>query len=290
MEVVVRCPASCGELLQGMMNGKEMLVSYPVNLYSTVKIGIHQNKTHHRIQMYPKVYNVLQYFLKYIGEKSLQLEQIEVQVNSNIPIGKGMASSTADIAAAVYALAELMQYPITEEVLARTALSVEPTDSTLFRNLTLLDHLNGTYIETLGSMPKCNVLVLEGQGVIETVSFRNDKEYLSRVKNRDAALKILKKGIETKDLRLIGQAATESSLLNQDLLNKPYLENLIEITKQYNALGVSVAHSGTVCGVLYDDSTDIEKLKKTVQHKLSPTYFNKMYNLHTVNGGPERIS
>jgi len=32
------CPASCGELIQGLINGSEKLISCPIDWYSTVEV------------------------------------------------------------------------------------------------------------------------------------------------------------------------------------------------------------------------------------------------------------
>ena len=38
MKVKAICPASCGELLQGVIGNGEKLISYPINIYSSVTI------------------------------------------------------------------------------------------------------------------------------------------------------------------------------------------------------------------------------------------------------------
>lgn len=297
MRVVARCPASCGELIQGLVGGQEMLISYPVNLYSTVELTVKKkplpsgnalSSGHYPSMLYPKIYAALKYFLAMIGEKNCVLEQIDIKVASQIPVGKGMASSTADIAAAVAALAGIIGYPLTEEELAKIALSVEPTDSTIFKELTLFDHIHGWHIEKLGAVPRFNVLVCESPGTVDTLSFRQDKTYANKLRPRDKALANVKKGLQTNDLRQIGEAATESAFLNQELLPKPHLEALVELSHRHKALGVNVAHSGTVCGIIYDGQTDLELLQMEIASDLG-AYFVKIYSLATIDGGPEIV-
>ena len=38
MKVKVKCPASCGELIQGMIGDGEKLISLPIDIYSEVTI------------------------------------------------------------------------------------------------------------------------------------------------------------------------------------------------------------------------------------------------------------
>ncbi len=67
-------------------------------------------------------------------------QQIRITLHSTIPVAKGMASSTADIAATAVATAHHLGHLLDEPTLARLCVALEPTDSTLFRQLTLFDH------------------------------------------------------------------------------------------------------------------------------------------------------
>lgn len=286
--IIARCPASCGELIQGIIKGKEQLVSFPVNIYSNVTIGF--GKRPGSFNRYPKVSKVIVQFLNCFGLNGVELDNLYIEVDSQIPIGKGMASSTADIASALFALSNLLELELTSTDIAKLAVIVDPTDSTVFEQLTLFDHLHGRCNEVLGSVPDIDVLVLEGAGIIDTLTFRSALNYLSKVMTRDNALIVLKKGLEINNLSLIGKAATESAILNQCLLNKPYLEILMEIADKNNAYGVSVAHSGTVCGVLCSNKTDIEALQHNVfKSKQLCGCFIKSVIVRSVKGGPEII-
>jgi len=329
MRALARCPASCGELLQGLIEGQERLVSCPVNLYSTVELTVEkrspngsnsqaqvqlinlpgvsasqgqsqgQSQSQGQVQSqgkkqeqnqgrYAKILAALQEFLRLTGEKDLTLDRIQVKVQSSIQRGKGLASSTADICAAVAALAELMQYRLSEEELARIAVAVEPTDSILFKDLTLFDHLSGAYIERLGPVPKFDILLCEGYGIVDTLTFRTDKNYLTKLRPRDNALAQMRKGIANQDLAVIGQAATASACLNQDLLPKPYLDELLAVADQAGALGVNVAHSGTVCGIICGPRTDQELLRYQISRSLK-AYFCRTQLLSSVGGGTQII-
>lgn len=76
------------------------------------------------------------------------LPQVSLQVKSTIPVAKGMASSTADIAATIGATAKWLNKSISEAEIAKLCLQLEPTDSTIFESLTLFDHLRGDIIQS----------------------------------------------------------------------------------------------------------------------------------------------
>lgn len=282
---VARCPASCGELLQGMIKGREMLVSYPVELYSTASVRLKANGR--GIIEHSKAKKALeQLFGRYSID--IAMENIEIDIETRIPVGKGMASSTADIAAVLLAAAAVLDIPVCEEELAQIAVATEPTDSIVYSKLTLFDHLKGEYSQTLGEVPDFRVLVVEGRELVDTVSFRSNPRYISLVASRDSAYIKLLDGLKHNDLNFIGEAATESSLLNQQLLHKPYLEELVQIAHKNGAAGVNTAHSGTVCGIICSGDVDMELLKYEVENKLG-AHFTAYHSLKTVKGGPELI-
>ena len=100
------CPASCGELLQGWMNGGEKLISCPINWYSTVYVNEGEPSPQER----PRMRQMLQRVLSYFGESPRLAESMRIEFDSTIPVAKGLASSTADIAATAVANARMV-YP-----------------------------------------------------------------------------------------------------------------------------------------------------------------------------------
>jgi len=78
------------------------------------------------------------------------------------------------------------------------------------------------------------------------------KSYLNQILSvsKKMGLKLVKRGIKEQNTKLIGEGATISTLANQRVLFNRYLDYVISISKGMGALGVNVAHSGTVIGVL----------------------------------------
>lgn len=131
---VAQCPASCGELIQGWILGSEKLVSCPVDWYSTVAVTAAPPLVNERPLSRAMVERVLAHW-QYPAHWS---NEIRVDVRSSIPVAKGMASSTADIAATAVATAHHLGHSLDETTLAQLCVSIEPTDSTVFHQLTLL--------------------------------------------------------------------------------------------------------------------------------------------------------
>ena len=56
-------------------------------------------------------------------------KNISLKIRSKIPVGKGMASSTADIGATIGATLGLIKKELSSEEIAKLASTIEPTDS-----------------------------------------------------------------------------------------------------------------------------------------------------------------
>jgi L-threonine kinase len=106
---VAQCPASCGELIQGWILGSEKLVSCPVEWYSTVEVTSGSPLTDERPLSRAMVERLLLHW-QYPAHMS---QDIRIDVQSTIPVAKGMASSTADIAATAIATAQYLGHQLT---------------------------------------------------------------------------------------------------------------------------------------------------------------------------------
>ena len=82
-----------------------------------------------------------------------------------------MASSTADIAATAVATAHHLGHLLDEPTLARLCVALEPTDSTLFRQLTLFDHNTAATQIACPLPPALDLLVLESPLTLRTTDY-----------------------------------------------------------------------------------------------------------------------
>lgn len=280
------CPASCGEFVQGILDNNEYLVSYAIDKYSKAiieeRIG--------NVNLGPKksrkaIEEVFRYFdLDIKHTKNLSLEII-----SEIPIGKGMASSTADIGATIKATLSLLNKDMSQEEISKLASKIEPTDSIYIDKNCIFDPLNGEIKKVLGNINDVNILVLEPNETLNTKTIRKRKDYKSiKIENKEImniAFNTLDQGFKNKDLKLIGKACTISSLANENIHKKEYLNEIIKISKNYGAYGVNIAHSGTVIGIILDKDMDPYKLRKNIIDKNIYRKYNKIYPVKVINGG-----
>ncbi len=284
-------PASCGELVQGWLLGGEKLISYSIDCYSYVEL---KERKPTNINWYKKSYQMLNNVFQYYKiENDKMINCLELGIKSDIPIGKGMASSTADLVATALAVATYLGKNITQEEIASLCVAIEPTDSTVFSEITLFDHLKGDFIKNYGKLPCCKVLLLEGKEMINTLDFRkiNRDEKLIRQEGKlNNALKHFEKGMELKNLYHIGKAATVSAVANQEILHKVGLEEIIEMAVKMGAYGVNVAHSGSVVGILYQEKGfDLEKFTDEFNNKEYRVNYTNIKSYNIVEGGAKMI-
>jgi L-threonine kinase len=104
------------------------------------------------------------------------------------------------------------------------------------------------------------VVVLDFGGEVDTLEFNSTERDgdLKRLEPRMAeAVSLIETGMRKGDISLIGRGATASSTANQEILFNPNLESVLELSNETGAVGVNVAHSGTVIGMLFPDDVSI---------------------------------
>ena len=126
MEIIAKAPASCGELIEGTLAGTPFLVTAPISMYATATVsdaftGMHELGT--------KAQEALRRTLAHIGEESFRFG---IRLETEIPKGKGMASSSADIAAVSYAVARAYGRELTGREIMDIAIAIEPSDGKVY--------------------------------------------------------------------------------------------------------------------------------------------------------------
>ncbi len=286
MPITVRVPGSCGELMQGQIDNIPFLVTSPINRYTTVTI--HPNMSQENYVLGDKAKRAIQLTCDYLNVDSFSSA---LEIVSELPVGKGMASSSADILATCYAVALSFGRWLGEQEAYRLALQVEPTDAVCYRGIVLADHIGGRRFERMGEAPRIRIAVFDYGGMVDTVAFnmRRDLIGLNRAKQQRIAeaLFYIRKGFLTNNTAFIGKGTTISAIANQPILYKEGLMDIIQIAKEEGAVGVNVAHSGTVLGVLFDEASckNYERCIARVEQAVSAVRFYTDVKL--VSGGVE---
>nr|WP_221630369.1 propanediol utilization protein [Listeria farberi] len=277
--------------MQGFILGGEKLISYPIDWYSEVTLS---DKKGLNSSGHTKAWHAFQLTCEYFGAVKRELPKVSLQVKSTIPVAKGMASSTADIAATIGATAKWLNKSITEIEIAKLSLKLEPTDSTIFESLTLFDHLKGDVIQSSKWMPKLGVVVLEPLTILETATYRQDNHQAQLLENEQQLAKGLDyfhQAVTQKSIRLLGKAASISAACNQTILPKPFWKEIQEVTENLDLVGVNVSHSGTVVGILYElEKTDPLEILFELERRYVMTFYSRYYFREFARGGVQIIS
>ncbi len=128
------------------------------------------------------------------------INTIHIEINSKIPRGKGLASSTADLCATYKCLTKLFEKNYSIEELQKHCLAIEPTDSIIFNEFTLFDYKKGSFKEKLGPYIKFHILVFEGNRIINTLDFNNKN--LKKMSSIEDLIPDLKESIEKEILKI----------------------------------------------------------------------------------------
>ena len=281
------CPASCGEYIQGQLETGEFLSSYCVSLFSKALIKDKINSSN-KLTIYPKTIKAMKKTFEYFDEKKA-LEKVSLEMISNIPRSKGMASSSADIGAVIGASCAYLGIDISSDLASKIAAEIEPTDSIFYKRLVAMNPLTGDLVDDIGTIKGVKTLILEPNAKVNTKDVRKNENYSDFKAASIDAYKIIlsefRKAVKIKDLKALGKVVNKSSILNDSLLPKPYLKEIMDIAMKLGAYGVNVAHSGSVLGILLDvnDSAHLYK-EEIIKNNLSK-YFGRMYCLPVIEGG-----
>jgi L-threonine kinase len=280
----VALPGTCGELVQGTLDGEPCLISCPIDYYSIAEVRF-QPWGGWTVPAYaPKTYAALQAGLAYLGRTA---SGGYVRLQTELPRGRGYGSSTADIGATLYALGQAAGRELVPSEVARLAIHVEPSDSSLFPGLALWDHRYGRWYEELGAAPALMVVVLDPGGVVDTLAFNqlDHREVLRQLapQHREA-FTIVREGLQQRNLEAIGAAATLSAKVHQAILASPLLEPTLSLACDVRALGVCRAHSGTLLGLLLDpQEADVPAITALATRRFAPAV--TVFSRPLVSGG-----
>jgi uncharacterized protein involved in propanediol utilization len=178
-------------------------------------------------------------------------------LNGNIPFRQGLGSSTADVTAAIRAVADAFGRNLAPDRIARLAVNAEvASDALMFGESALVfAQREGIVVERFDRpLPPMEILGIRdpanGPGVntLAGAPRRYDRRDMARF---EALLEKLRDAIARGDAEAVGSVASSSAHLNQRFVRKPHLEDLESIGRQHGAIGIQVAHSGTVMGLLF---------------------------------------
>jgi len=254
------CYGSFGELLQGVLPGeKKFLVNLRISNASRTRIhlmpSIYSNEKERLFadsyRSFSKSYKVVRNILVDIGRH----DDCFLEIDSDIPVGKGCSSSTSDMVASIQALASALSLALKPEYVSKMLTEIEPNDGLHYSGTSIYHHTTGKLIFHYDYTPPLRILGIDFGGTIDSVEF-NQKTFSwsdTVMEKYAALLETTKKALADEDVEILGNIATESTLMWQEINPKPHLDRILRFAQDNKALGVVNTHSGTYLGILFPE-------------------------------------
>ncbi|MER6171731.1 GHMP kinase [Streptosporangium sp. NPDC001681] len=248
-----------GELLQGVFEqGARLhrgLVTLPCPMFATrVRVDLTSREPELSVQPSWKT-KALKAARVTLRECGAPLLGGRVTLESNVEVGRGFGSSTTDVTATIRAVLDALEREMSSERVARIAVEAEvAADPLMFDRMILFAHREGAVLEDFQAR-MCPVRVLGvslGDGAVDTLELSPARYDPREIESFRLLRGTLRRAVLTGDLRAIGRVATASAKLNQRFLATPGFAALLSAASGSQAVGVQVAHSGTIAGLLFD--------------------------------------
>lgn len=278
-----KCCASFGELLQGVLpDGEHFLVTLPIDLHTQAHFSFSRRMFDLEVSP-PDSSKVLRLVEALLRRYDLPLSG-KIRLQSEIPRGKGLASSTADMVAAYRAVTRCYRLPWRLDVLEQLLREIEPSDGVMHEGVVAYCHREARLHRRLGPVPAFTLVGIDEGGVVRTEAHNARKvEYPKQVRDEYASLlDRLHDAFALRDTVQIGAVATRSAQLNQRVLPKRWFDVTTRIAADIGAAGVIAAHSGTYLGVLIDarsadHDAQVRQATASIQAKgLKPALFSSL--------------
>jgi uncharacterized protein involved in propanediol utilization len=245
-----------GELLQGVLldgtRQRHFLATLPITHGSTARFAVDadlgdvQVLPAHKVKSRQLARNLLESFDLPPGGR--------LELRGQLPEGKGLASSSADLVATARAIATHFSLALSADQLQALMRRIEPSDGVMYDGITAFFHREVRLLEGLGHVPPLTIVAVDEGGQIDTLAF-NTRSFQTTATDLEMYAQLLEKlrrAVAGADLVTLGRVATRSAVLNQPRLAKRWLQDAIQVCDDVGGLGVAVAHSGTCLGILLD--------------------------------------
>ncbi|HVO55478.1 MAG TPA: hypothetical protein VMT37_13785 [Solirubrobacterales bacterium] len=249
-------PGTCGELAQGVLSdGTPFHITCPINKSATVQAELRPAERF-SVDGLRKHHRKLSLAVKSTAQE-LDLGPVEVSIRhwSDIDIGKGMGSSTADVVAGIRAIADAAGERLDPTVEGRLAAAIESSDGSMFPGISVVNHQTCELVRSWDWHPEFVIVMLVPTDSVDTSSIGFDGQ-LDLASEYDDLLANVDRAIAERSIEAFAQQSTRSAVLNNYFLLNPYASRLAGRLDELGALGLDVGHTGTVCGLLFPNSDE----------------------------------
>ncbi|WP_162237225.1 GHMP family kinase ATP-binding protein [Sphingomonas sp. Leaf242] len=258
------CNGTLGELLQGPLvaSGKVeiAIISLPVAQHSwAYYLKGQAGDSVSELDIRPKCRKAIDI---YLAKYELTLPSGLWAFSSELPWGRGMASSTADIVATLRCLDAVFGRKSEPAAIAPILREIERSDSVFLDGYAL--YLSGCQevIRQLPGNPAFHVCYIDEQRVVNTdaVTPALLSNYIENLDAYERNLSEMLSAFDRGDLHSIGRCSTVSAILGQKAVPKRTLQPMVDHQDIFGADGIVVAHTGSLIGYLFKDRPSASRL------------------------------
>lgn len=249
------CHGTLGELLQGPYECDGDLhigiISLPVRRYSWMHFAPGEGgDIEAELAGKDKCRQALALYLAHHGKR---LPAGRWSHDSELPTGKGMASSTADIVATIRCLDRVFGIRSSPALMAALLREIERSDSVFLDRHALYLSGRQQVVRTFPRALRLHACYIDEGGTVETEAVAADLlgHYRDRLDDYRRNLDRMLQAFAAHDVRAICDCATESAALAQGVIAKRAFDTLLERRRALGADGIVVAHTGSLIGYLY---------------------------------------
>ena len=194
-----------------------------------------------------------------------------ITIGNSPPAGKGLGSSSVDVASALLAIKHHRNLDVSQSTLFQIMCRVERSDF-LFRPELIIgtNPIAGSYFE-VGNAPRC-VLIAWDTAPTEHVDTEAVRHLDVARRRFSGDYKELSSLMQSNDPAALFHASTRSAKLNDQLLPKKGFSLANRLANEFHALGIIAAHTGTYLGIVFPSSVDqalLTSIRKKVVKELS---------------------
>jgi uncharacterized protein involved in propanediol utilization len=248
-------PGTFGELLQGVLHESNLdfLVTLPIARGSVARFRL--DPTTRTVCARPETKRKARQLVTLMLEEYGVAAGGSLDLWSDLPEGKGLASSSADLVATARAVGHSLGLCLEPAELEPLLRLIEPSDGVMYQGAVAFYHRRVELHSRLGDLPPLTIVGVDEGGEVDTVAFNRTAKPFSTVDKREYSqlLARISSAVRGRDAAAIGAVATRSAVLNQRLSHKGMLDELIRVSESIPCLGVVAAHSGTALGLLLDE-------------------------------------